>query len=434
MRRLSLLFFLGTPLLFAQSLPQLVDASRTAPLLKAAQARSAAAEAKSAAAESAHYPTLDATFSGTYLKEKPVVYMQGSFAGLPPGTTLQTQSQQLYFGAVTLAYPLFTGFAVSAGIDAAEIEAMKARLEASDTRRNLYLRLVQAYAEATATQQCIRADDEALKAIKQSYDKAKGFYDKGLLAESELLRIRADRFSIHATLIRDRNRLKTALLQLSYLSDSNVTSVDALPPVKTAPSETLIQNALTHRPDLRALEAELALAREQERLAESGYYPTVALFGRLAGQGDTMALNGDGFTNRDKSAAGFEISYNLFSGGKSHYGREAAQKAQLGASWAITDYKKRIATEIRGSLLALQSLQDEYEAAEAGVRAETAYMERVRGEFDHQLADADLLGRAIASLARARSTLALVEARRYAAYATLLLQVGPDAFETALKE
>jgi outer membrane protein TolC len=433
MRRLVLLFSLATPPLFAQSLPELVDACRSAPLLKAAAETSARYRAQSEAAKNALYPTLDADFSGTYLREKPVVYLQGSFSGLPPGTTMQTQAEELYFGALTLTYPLFTGFAVTAGIEAAKIEAMRAALEAEEARRNLYLQLVRFYAEAVAMRQLVRADDEALKAMERSHEKAKGFYDQGLLAESELLRIEADRHAIGAALIRDNNRRETALLQLSYLSDTSVKSVTPLPPPKKTDPGALLRDALAKRPDLQVLKAQLNLAREQERTAESGCYPTVVLYGRLASQGDSMALDGDGYTNRDKSAAGFTVAYSLFDGFKTRYEREAARKAQLSAQWAITAYEKQIETEIRSSLLALQSLQNERDAAAARVKAETAYAAQIQGQFENQLADADLLSRAIASLAKARSERAIAEARLYAAYATLLLQVGPETFETSIQ-
>lgn len=432
MRRILAIFALAGSMLHAQTLPELVLSCQAAPLLKAAGAKSALYHERSEAAKSARYPTLDARFSGTFLKDKPVVFLQGSFAGLPPDTTLQTQSEELYFGALKLTYPLFTGFAVSAKIDEARSEAMKARLEEEDARRNLYLQLVQAYARAVATGSLVRAEEEALEAMEKSYEKAEGFYEKGLLAESELLRIKADRFAIESALIRQKNGHETALLQLAYLSDTNVTEVAPLPQAQRIEPEVMLLEALAERPDLRALKEELELARQQERAAKSGYYPSVALFGQLASQGDSWELDGDGYTNKDKSAAGFEVSYNLFSGFKTVHESEAARKAQLSAQWLISAYEEQIETEIRSSALSLQSLRSERDAAASRVEAERAYYAQIQGQFENQLADADLLSRAIASLAKARSELSVAEARLYASYAALLLQVGPDAFEEAL--
>jgi hypothetical protein len=82
----------------------------------------------------------------------------------------------------------------------------------------------------------------------------------------------------------------------------------------------------------------------------------------------------------------------------------------------------------------LRSLRSEHDAARARLEAEAAYCARIEGQFEHQLADADLLSRAIASRARARSELAVADARLYTAYAELQLQISPDAFEAALKE
>jgi outer membrane protein TolC len=424
---------LAGPLLCAQTLPELVTASKSAPLLKAADAQSDVYEARSGAAQSAAYPSLDVALTGTYLKDKPLVFIQ-SGSGLPPGTALQTQSQELYFGSVRLTYPLFTGFAVSAGIDAAKIEAMQSQLKTEESRRNLYLQLVRTYAEAVAAKALRQADDEAMKAMQRSYDKAEGFYKKGLLAESELLRIKADRIAVVADRIRDNNLYETALLQLSYLSDTNVTAVAPLPKAEAPDPETVLSEALAKRPDLQALKAQLQLAEAHEDAAESGYYPKVSLYAQLARQGDTPALDGDGYTNKDKSAAGFEISYNLFGGYKTRYEREAAKKAHLGARWTLSAYEQQIRTELQSSLLSLRSLRSEREAAHARVQAEEAYCARIEGQFEHQLADADRLSRAIASRAKARSALAVADARLYTAYATLLLQISPDTFETALKE
>lgn len=434
MRRLFAVLSLSGLLLHAQSLPELVNACKNGPLLKAAKAGSAAALAKSDAAKSGRYPTLDASLSGTYYKDKPVVYLQSSFSGLPPGTTMQTQSQEFYFGSLRLTYPLFTGFAVSAGIETAKIKAMQARLNETETLRNLYLGLVQTYAEAAALKNLIAADREAERAMQRSYEKAEGFYAKGLLSESELLRVKADRIAADTSTLRDENRFETALLQLSYLSDANVTDVAPLPePPQTDPA-AVRDAALAQRPDLQALRAELHIARAEKEAANSGYYPTVTLFGQLAAQGDTPALDGDGFTNKDKSAAGFEVTYNLFEGFKTGRESEAAEQMRLRAGWAVAAYTKRIETEIDGSLLALHSLRQEREAAQLRLDAETAYCARVEGEFAEQLADADRLGRAVAARARARSELAAAEANLFAAYAALLLQVSPETFETALKE
>ena len=60
-----------------------------------------------------------------------------------------------------------------------------------------------------------------------------------------MLRIKADRLAVNAVRLQDRNRFETALLQLSYLSDTNVTAIAPLPPMQQVHPGGLLQEALT---------------------------------------------------------------------------------------------------------------------------------------------------------------------------------------------
>ena len=55
------------------------------------------------------------------------------------------------------------------------------------------------------------------------------------------------------------------------------------------------------------------------------------------------------------------------------------------------------------------------------------------GQFENQLADADVLSRAIASAAMARAFVIQVESKLYDAYAKLLLEVDNKTFFASFK-
>lgn len=143
-------------------------------------------------------------------------------------------------------------------------------------------------------------------------------------------------------------------------------------------------------------------------------------------------LDGDGYTNKDRSAAGFILNYNLFGGFKDTHETEAARKELLSAQWQISAYEEMITKEIKEDYLSFASLKSEHRADKSGLKASEAYYALVQSEFDNQLSDADLLSRAIASLAAARSRLSATQARLYAAYAKMLLQVDVQTFQEAL--
>lgn len=414
----------------AQTLGEIMQLVDTNPQLKTAEQKSRASKARYASQQSADYPSLDALYSATYLFEKPVVYL--STPGAPAAAEVQIQSQNQYDGALRLSYPLFTGFAASSAIDMARSAMQRSRLEAEDVRRNLYLGTVNAYASAVAAGQFQSAQKEALEAIKKSYEKAEGMFDQGMSPPSDLYRIEASYHAIESAVIRSENQYRIALNALSFLANSTVSEVSELPPYRDLSEEELLTLALQKRPDLQALKMMLAMQQGRVELEKSDYYPKLTLYAQLAQHGDDWRLDGDGYTNKDRSAAGFTVSYNLFEGFKSKYAVEAAREEELSVRWMITSYEEEIKKEIRESYLDFVSLKSQLEAQRAQVKARQSYYDLVKGEFDNQLADADLLSRAISSLAAARSSLAAAQARAYAAYARMLLQVDVQTFQDAL--
>lgn len=417
---------------FSVTLGEAIGRSADNPSLQAARHRAQAYEERYEAAKADNYPALDLSYAGTYLKEDPVVYMQSSFPGLPPGTAMQVQSRNRYTGALRLTYPLFTGFAVSAGIDAAKLQMHRAALEAEDTRRNLYLGIVGAYTTAVAMKQLAASQRKELDAIQKSYAKAKGFYDLQMLSISELSRIEADLHATQARMIRTDSAYKTALSQLALMTNRPVGDVGSLPETARLSLDDLTQEALQKRPDLQAVRLAVQQRQAGVRVAESGYYPNVALYAQAVYQGDGPELDGDGYTNKDRSAAGFEVTYNLFSGFKTQHRSEAARQALLAAGATLQAYEKRVRTEVYEAFLAWQSAKDRRDAAAAQIKAQEAYEAYVQGRFSNQLADADELSRAIAASAMARAGLIEADAKLFSAYSRALLQTDSDRFLAAL--
>lgn len=427
MKSIVLFVFLASLLLKAESLDEILSLITANPQLKTAQQMSRSAAAQYAAQKSANYPSLDLLYSANYLFERPVVYLKVPGAS----ATLQMQSQNQYDGSLRLSYALFSGFSISAGIDAAKFSMQRSRLETEDLKRNLYLGGISAYASAVAAKEFAAAQEKALMAIEKSYEKAKEMNVQGMLRSSALYRIEASLHETKAELTRANNNYLSALNLLSYLASRTISSVKTLPKHHHIDEEELLESALIKRPDLQALRKISSAQKSLVKLKKSGFYPSLSLFAQLARHGDDPMLDGDGYTNKDRSAAGFRLDYNLFGGLKDIHETEAARKELLSAQWRIVAYEALIKKEIKEDYLGFASLKSQLRADESGLKASEAYYELVKSEFDNQLSDADLLSRAIASLAAARSRRSATQARLYAAYAKMLLQVDVQTYQEA---
>lgn len=415
-------------LVWAQSYQEVITSCDRSLQLKSAEHLKDAAWENYRAAQGKNLPSLDASLSAIKFNATPTMSFTLPALG---SMTAPVATREHVEGEVLLSYPLFTGFAISASIDKARLNHEKASLEVSDAKRNLYLNATRLYSSITTANAIIEAQNEAKKAIDDSYKKAKGFYDNGLLPPSSLYAIEARKYEIETTLSETINMRQNALNRLSYLSGEHVD--DATIPDSDLPTpeqSDLLRKALAEREDIGALSKALDIAQSDVDLAKSRYSPKIALMAALKRQGDSLAMNGDGYTNADKSYGGISASWNLFSGMSDYHTLQAAQSAKLAALTSLDDYRNRVGTEIENGFLALETLQKQLESSKMQVKSAEEYAKLIRGRFDNQLASADELSRAIADLAAAKAQKARFESDLFNQKASLWLQGGLSLYQT----
>lgn len=411
--------------LYAQTYTQLLNLLEKNHSFKSAKELEIASEALYQAAQGKNLPSLDATLSAIEFSETPTVIFNGAQT-MPMGTLKHLE------GALILSYPLFSGFAISSAIDKSKLEYEQANLKLINLKRNLAMHVTQLFSSILAEEKVILALFDSQHAIDDAYKKAKGFYDNGLLAMSELYAIEAKKYDIEAQLIHHRNQKKQLLNQLSLLVN---TKVETLSPFKKSEifallgSEEAKSLALNEREDLHVMAKAIDVAQSNVTLAQSKNYPNVALVGVFKHQGDSLALNGDGYTNANKSYVGVTFSWNVFNGYTDMRTIDAARASKLSAYFNLEEYKQRVETEVENTLLEIQTLQAKLQSALREEKANEAYTHLTQGRFDNQLISADELSRAIASLAIAKAKVATLESDFFNQSALLWLQCGWKAFE-----
>lgn len=418
---IRLLLLILPALMWGQSYPDIIALLDRSMMVQSSEQLEKAALESYKAAEGKSLPALEGRLGLTRLEEVPTATF--GTAKVPMGTKNRS------VGELTLTYPLFSGFAISASIEKAKLSHDKAVLQVLDLKRNLYLNATRLCSAVAAADAIIAAQHEAKKAIEESYKKAKGLYDNGVLAPAELYAIEAKGYEIDAQLIQTRNAKRQALNELSYLTGIPIT--EAILPAAAfgePPREEIMKSALSRREDLLAVEKALDIARTDVTLAQSRFYPEVVVAGSLKRQGDTLELNGDGYTNADQSYVAIMTSWNLFSGMGDTHAAHAAQAAQRAATIALEDYKRRIATDIDDTLLEIESTKSRLHSAQAQITAAEAYAGLSRGRFENQLASADEMSRAVADLAAAKAKAARLESELFYRIAALWLNGGIEAY------
>jgi len=421
----------ASAVLKADSYRQIIGKLEKSPILQSARLAGKAAEEKSMAAEGRNLPSLDLEFRGAWLKETPIMILH---TGLGPSSPMPMGRTRQFTGALSLRYPLFTGFALTAEIERSRWAAEKARLEALDLRRNLILKATELFGAVRSAEENLEALKEARRAIMEAMKKAEGLYKNGLLPPADLYNIRARVFDVEAQIAQVRGERRQFLNRLGYLIGEAVSFIDGLITLPKLPGSSLLKKrAFRGRSDLLALRSALKVDEAAIRLAESRYYPTVGVEATLKRHGDTIALDGDGFTNADQSYVGVDISWNLFNGMSDRHNVEAARYRRLASAAAVLDYRQRIAMEIDNALLELKTLRAKLRSARMQARAQEEYYRLTRGRFDNQLAGADELSRAIADLAAAKARAGTLREQVRVQRARLWLMSGIEKFEKLLQ-
>lgn len=422
-------FFLLIPaFVLAADLADLVRLADKSLAIRAAQEQRDAARSLFEAQRSQNLPRLDLAYQGIYFKEKPVMFF-GSSLGTE---TIQTGPMNSYSGHLRLSYPLFTGFALSSLTDEKRIAWIQSELAIEDAKRNLYLGVVRLFCGIHTAREASHAAKKAHAAAEESLNKARGFYEKGMLPISEVLNLEARVYEAKAALLRTKNREKILKNELGALLGQPVNETGSLPHVGEYDATALIKQASQQRPDLQILKEETKKAQERITQARSGLYPRLTLVVQEQRIGDDPSIDGDGFTNKDKSYAGFMLEYNLFGGGETIRGIEAARHQFLAARHLYDDYANRVRALLENADAQIISLAAEKEAAQKELEFRRGYCDLTRGRFENQLASADELGRAIADLAISEAKVQEISAMLYEAYAVLLLEVSPGAFLDSL--
>lgn len=372
-------------------------------------------------------PTLDATMSAVYLNDTPTMHMH-----LPSQQPLSAQvgKKEQYSGSLVLTYPLFTGFAISSSIDKAKFEQEKASLSLINLKRNLALQMTELYSAVLTEQQSLKAYESSHIAISDAYNKANGFYKNGLLAQSELFAIEAKKYEMQAQIADSKNKIMQLLNQISRIVQ---TKIDNITPIANQLKEPDIKSAkdvaLEHREDLLSVGKTLDIAQSNIELAKSKYYPTISLVGAIKREGDSLELNGDGYSNPDKSYAGVAVSYNLFNGLSDAKNLEAARASKMSAFHDFEEYKSQINTELDNGFLELYTIDSKLQSALEEEKASEAYAKLAEGRFNNQLISADELSRSIASLAGVKAKVASLRSQKFNQTSRLWLMCGYASFE-----
>ena len=386
----------------AQTLDDILRCIDKSPAIKSADMAIDATYENALSKEGLNMPSIDIYLKAMHLKDTPTMTL--NLPAIPiPTSPLPTATKDRFEGEISISYPIFTGFAITSQIHLSQLEVEKAKLKQKDLKRNLYLKAITLFGSIKSINSAIKSQKEAKRATKAALKKAQGFYSHGLIAPSELYNIKAKLYEIESILAQSYSKREKLLNTLSYLTNTPIKHIDGSIDINLPSLKKLKAIAHKNRADILVLKKILDINDEQIKLAKSTLYPQIAIKAALKRDGDSLSLNGDGYTNADNSYIAMGINYNLYSGGKDIHRIESARYLKLSNQSKLIDYIHRVDSQIDNAYSDLKALRYRLKSATMQLKAQREYYRLTLGRFENQMASADELSRAIASLANIKA-------------------------------
>lgn len=329
----------------------LVTALKKNPSLKALQQRINAQIQRKHATSLDKWAKLSTGYRYTWYKDEAFLRFK-DFPGISNIPFGKDREILWYF---QVSQPIFTGFALSTRESMEALGIDIKRLEYETGLLSLEFEVKKAYFEILVSQGRLRVAQEEVDTLNAHLEDAKAMFDEGLIARNDLLRSEVALKSALQRLERARSELETKKAYLNILLnrpvDSNLEIEDNqnLPEISLS-VDRLIESAIEHRPEIKALSLSLKQARLNVQLQKSKYYPKINLIGRYEQSGDDLLANRNDFRNSHNTLLLLEANWSLFEWGKTGHEIGEAKHKVLELEERLNQLKNQVSLEVKEAI------------------------------------------------------------------------------------
>jgi outer membrane protein len=394
----------AAPLRAENLLEVYLDAVRSDPLVREAEARrDAALEAKPQARGAllpqinadGQYATRDSEGNSTFTQRFDTDNDPSTPAIIVPVPNQQSSDADFWNYQVGVTQSLFRWDQWQT-LKRADASVAVAEATYRAAQQDLLVRVSQAYFDVLAAEDTLSAAEATLEALTRQLEQADKRFEVGLIAITDVQEARAAHDNARAGVIAAKRAVASAQEVLRELTDKDyqalVKPADAMPLDKPDPldEQAWVDLALKDNLNVIAARLETDVASRDVKIAEGGHFPTVELFANRTEFDSDVTQTNNGLTgpadsSQTQDTIGVQVTVPIFAGGATQSrvrqqvhlhraARERLEGAMRSAERETRDaYLGVIAEKARVQALqqAVKSSQTALEATEAGFEVGT---------------------------------------------------------------
>jgi adhesin transport system outer membrane protein len=283
---------------------------------------------------------------------------------------------------IRITQPIFNGGLFSAQLDKAKGSLLLSQASVDEARRQIALRVVQAYAEWVVAELKAQSVEKSLVVHQKLLQQAKNRIKEGVSPASDLSLIQGRLDTTATELFSAKLQAELSIQKLSELTDTRLSSMalkkhmtGALTPSLNV--DGLLANAQMYSPELQKAKAQAIIARSNVKEKESALKPDIYVraerqYGNYFSSTDTSAHSRIFLGMTSKFGPGFSSLTQIKS---AKYQDEASE-------FDVLAQEKLIREQVLNDLTVLQSIAQRVQAIEGALQASAAVFDSFERQFN----------------------------------------------------
>jgi outer membrane protein len=412
------------------TLPMAVDmALKQHPLIRASVAGREIADARLNQAQARRWPLLQ--FSETYTYSNNPVFVFGSLLEQSRFTAENFALESLnnpdplsnFRTAVTLRVPIFDQLKSGSQIDQAQIRQGQADRHKEAVRQQIRFEVIHSFFGVLVAQARKNVADEAVKTAEADVQRIQNLFAQGIVVQSDLLAAQVQLSEFNQQQVQAAGDLAVANSALNITLGLPVEKEPTLrgqldeKKFEVPGIDSLIAQAMAHRPDYAGRKAAVLSAEKGIRGAHGQYLPRVDFF-------STYGISGENLTSGSSDyAVGAGLTYNFFDSSR----KAQLDEARAARSLAVAEQEQlanQIHLEVVKAFQQYLSARNRLHLAAQTVHQAQETLRIVRDRYQEGLTIITEVLRAQTALVRSRIHLLAARYDHYIGYALVLKATG----------
>lgn len=330
------------------------------------------------AARSTFYPRVDLDYAYTKRNDPPV-----------------REEEEFSVASLSASYNLFNGLSDRHNTKAAIARSDAASYQLKAVTADLILEARQAYIAQLRASRSVETDREGVDLLQRQHHDAELYYQQGLIARNDLLRVEVELSSARQELLQAEGELQIARRRLERVMGAPLAHENILEDFSELPSSNDRTNEdyrqlLSQRSELLYLDRLLAATDHERKAARGDNLPSIDLTLAYEEYGDSLSPASGDFENDQKVL--LTANWNLFNGYATRQATTAAISRKRAVAAERRDTRDALLLQLQTALTDIRIARGTLQEATVGInQAEENYRVTQNRHRQQQATTVDLL-------------------------------------------